>query len=81
LLVVAEIACAVILLIGAGLLLKSFVRLQQTDAGLNPSNVLTLRVSLPDTKYPTPQTAAAFHQQVIERVAALPGVQAAGTDR
>jgi putative ABC transport system permease protein len=77
-LVVAQIACAVILLIGAGLLLKSFVSLQKAESGLQPTNVLTMRVSLPDTKYTTAEAAAAFHQQVLERVAALPGVQSAG---
>ncbi|MGH9938456.1 MAG: ABC transporter permease, partial [Blastocatellia bacterium] len=77
-LVVLETASAVILLIGAGLLIKSFARLQQLDLGFQPANALTFRLSLPDAKYPTPQAAAAFHQQTLDRVAALPGVQAAG---
>jgi putative ABC transport system permease protein len=78
LLVVAEVASALVLLIGAGLLVKSFMRLQQTSSGLRPENVITLRVTLPEARYGTPRATANFYQQVLERIAALPGVEAAG---
>ncbi|HMA41002.1 MAG TPA: ABC transporter permease, partial [Gemmatimonadales bacterium] len=77
-LVVAQTALAVLLLVGAGLLLKSFVRLQRVDPGFDPRHVLTFGVSLPDASYPTPERSALFYQSLIERVDALPGVRAAG---
>src|SRR5512143_506633 len=77
-LVVAQTALAVLLLVGAGLLLKSFVRLQRVDPGFDPRHVLTFGVSLPDASYPTPERRALFYQSLIERVDALPGVRAAG---
>jgi putative ABC transport system permease protein len=78
LLVVGEVAAALVLLIGASLLIKSFARLQQTESGLQPENVLTAGISLPDSKYETPEAIARFHQQMLEKVSALPGVQSAG---
>jgi putative ABC transport system permease protein len=77
LLVVSEIALALVLLIGAGLLIRSFWRVQQVDPGFDPRGVLTMRVSLPAAKYKTGQQVAAFYESVIERVKTLPGVQAA----
>jgi putative ABC transport system permease protein len=77
-LVVAEVALALVLLVGAGLLIKSFARLQETDAGFRAENVLTMSIALPPTKYSTPQAITNFYQQLLERVSALPGVQAAG---
>jgi putative ABC transport system permease protein len=77
-LVVLEVASALMLLVGAGLLIKSFWQLQKVDPGFNPNNVLTLSVSLPRTKYPEGTHQAAFFQQLLEKVNALPGVQAAG---
>jgi predicted permease len=77
-LVVAEVSAAMVLLVGAGLLIKSFVRLQQMDAGLRPDNVITLGVNLPQAKYPTSQAIDNFHRQLIDRISSLPGVQAAG---
>jgi putative ABC transport system permease protein len=77
-LVVAEVALSLILLIGAGLMMRSFMRLQHTDPGLNSENLLTLRVDLPSAKYDTPEKRHTFHKELVERIGALPGVQAAG---
>jgi predicted permease len=77
LLVISEIALSLVLLIGAGLMVRSFQRLQQVNPGFNPENVLTARLSLPDSRYPKPPDRAAFTEQVINRIAALPGVESA----
>jgi putative ABC transport system permease protein len=75
-LVVSEVAMAFVLLIGAGLLIRSFARLTEVDPGLDPRRVLTMDIMLPPAKYNFSQ-AAAFFQQTLERVWALPGVEAA----
>jgi putative ABC transport system permease protein len=77
-LVVAEVALALVLLVGAGLLVRSLGRLQGVDPGFDPRHVLRAHVSIPDGKYPTPQSQRAFFDQVLARVRALPGVEAAG---
>ncbi len=77
-LAVAEVASALVLLIGAGLLVKSFIQLQNVQTGLRPENVLTMRLTLPATKYDTNQKATDFHRQLLARVGALPGVEAVG---
>jgi predicted permease len=77
-LVVTEIALSLMLLAGSGLLLKSFVRLMEVDPGFRPDKVLTLRMSLPDAKYPQPAQIRAFYREVADRVSKLPGVEAAG---
>jgi len=77
-LVVLEMASALLLLVGAGLLIKSFWRLQRIDPGFNQNNALTASVSLPSRKYPEENQRSAFFQQLLEKVRALPGVQAAG---
>jgi putative ABC transport system permease protein len=76
-LVVTEVALALILLIGTGLMLRSFVRLQEVDPGFTPDHLLTMEISLPEARYADPQKAA-FFTQLLERVRALPGVQSAG---
>ncbi|MGH9767132.1 MAG: ABC transporter permease [Blastocatellia bacterium] len=77
-LVVVEVAATLVLLIGAGLLIKSFIRLYETDLGFKAENVLTMSLALPQAKYPDARAAAAFHQKLLERVAALPGARSSG---
>jgi len=77
-LVVLEVASALVLLVGAGLMIKSFWQLQKVDPGFQAANALTLKVSLPKRKYPEEPQQVAFFQQLIDKVRALPGVQAAG---
>jgi putative ABC transport system permease protein len=77
-LVVAELALAVTLVIAAGLLFRSFVRLHQVEIGFDPDDVITFNVSLPDARYGEPDLAEAFFAELVERSAALPGVAAAG---
>jgi putative ABC transport system permease protein len=76
--VVAEITLALVLLAGAGLLFKSFVRLQQVDPGFNPDGVLTMRMMLPFETYQKPAQRSAFYQQLIERIRSTPGVEEIG---
>jgi putative ABC transport system permease protein len=77
-LVVAEIALSLTLLVGAGLLIRSFLRLQEVDTGFRADGVLTLRVALPDQKYSRPEQTRAFYRDLLDRVRQLPGVDAAG---
>jgi putative ABC transport system permease protein len=77
-LVVSEIALALTLLVGAGLLVKSFVGLRSVNPGFDPANVLTLRIDLARARYAKPEQAAAFFGELQRRVAGLPGVEAAG---
>jgi putative ABC transport system permease protein len=78
-LVVTEIALAVVLLVGSGLLLKSLLRLLQTSPGFNPQNILTMTIFLPAQKYTDANTQINFQDQLYERVAPLPGVTSVGT--
>ena len=73
-LVVAEVSLSLILLIGAGLLLRSFARLQAVDTGFSPTGVVAVPVRLPETSYPDVQRAGAFYDGLLERVRQLPGV-------
>jgi len=78
LLVVSEFALAIVLLIGAGLMIRSFAALQSIDAGFDPRHVLSMVVSVNGSPEAEPARRAAFYQRAIERVRALPGVEAAG---
>jgi putative ABC transport system permease protein len=77
LLVVSELALALVLLVGAGLMLKSFVRLRSVDPGFQTARVLTMKVDLPTPRYEEKRKQAEFFAQVLERAAQLPDVQAA----
>jgi putative ABC transport system permease protein len=77
-LVIAEVAMTLVLLVGAGLLVRTLTRLGQVDKGFNSQNILTMNIGLPSLKYPKPENVIAFYRQAMERMAAVPGVQAAG---
>jgi predicted permease len=77
-LVVAEMALSLMLLVGAGLLIRSFLQLQRTDPGFRPDNVLTMRFSLPDETYGKEDMQRAFYRELLDRVTKLPGVESAG---
>jgi putative ABC transport system permease protein len=76
--VVAEIALALVLLVGAGLLIRSFVQLVNVDPGFDPERTITMTVSLPGSRYGEPLRRVQFYQRLFEKVDALPGVQSAG---
>jgi predicted permease len=77
LLVVSEVALALMLLVGGGLMVRSFARLLQVDPGFNPSHLLTLTISLAGSEHSTAPKRVAFFNQLMERVDSLPGVQSA----
>jgi putative ABC transport system permease protein len=85
LLVIAEVALALVLLAASGLMARSFIKLRQVDVGFTAHNVLTVRVPLPEAKYPSPTSGddprdpagLPFYEQLLERVRALPGVKSA----
>jgi putative ABC transport system permease protein len=77
-LVAGQVALSLVLLAGAGLLLKSFARLQSVDLGFNPDRVLTARISLSEAHYPDPERQVRFFQDLLRGVASIPGVQSVG---
>jgi putative ABC transport system permease protein len=78
LLIVSEVALSLVLLIGAGLLIKSFVKLRNTDPGFDPSNTLTASLSLAPVRYDTDEKITDFYRRLVERVRTLPGVESVG---
>jgi putative ABC transport system permease protein len=76
--VVSEVALALIVLIAAGLVVKSFWQLQQVNPGFDPKQVLTMKINLPDSKYPKREAIENFYRQATERLSALPGVASVG---
>jgi putative ABC transport system permease protein len=77
-LVVAEVALSVVLLMGAAVMLRSLMALATVDAGFNAENVLSMRVGLPERRFPEPARVRAYFDDALRRLRALPGVQAAG---
>jgi predicted permease len=78
-LVVCEVALSLILLVGAGLMIRSFWKLQDVNPGFDVSNSLSMSVLLPATRYSEPQQVLAFHDRVLEQLGALPGVVSVGS--
>jgi putative ABC transport system permease protein len=76
--VTAEVALALVLLVSSGLLTRSLIHLISVNPGFNPHNLLTLRVALSDKGYPNPEQKVAFFNQLLQRVGRLPGVRSAG---
>jgi putative ABC transport system permease protein len=76
-LVVAEVALALMLLVGAGLMVRSFSRLMSVDLGFEPAHVVTARLTLPERRYPELAAWTAFHRDLIQRISAIPGVESA----
>ncbi|HET7617599.1 MAG TPA: ABC transporter permease, partial [Vicinamibacterales bacterium] len=77
-LMVAEIALAMVLVIGAGLMVKSLLRLQSQEPGFRPDGVMTFQLSLPESRYPQDERVVQTYQRIVEEIRAVPGVQAAG---
>jgi putative ABC transport system permease protein len=78
LVVICEIALALLLSIGSVLMIQTFLRVTSTDLGFAPQNLLTMKISLSKLKYPNSDRQTHFYQQVLRRIAALPGVEYAG---
>jgi putative ABC transport system permease protein len=79
-LVVSEMALALVLLTGAGLLVRTFLRLADVDLGIDPANVVTMGLRLPDYKYSSAAQQALFYQELLQRVGSTPGVKSAGAE-
>lgn len=78
-LVISEVAMTLVLLVCAGLLIRTVMRLRNVDTGFNGKNILAMNIGLPGTRYPKPENQVAFYKEVSERIASLPGVKATGT--
>ena len=79
LLIVCEVALSLVLLMGAGVMVQSLLALRHVDTGFDPNNVVTMRMRLVEARYPTPGQRSAFFEAALQRIRALPGVEAAGT--
>jgi putative ABC transport system permease protein len=79
-LVIVQVALALVLLVGAGLMIRSFARLASVDPGIDPQGVLTVNLSLPESEYDSSTRAAQFYTQLLEKVGGLAGVEKAGTN-
>jgi len=77
-LVIAQVSLAIVLLVGAGLLVRSLQRLIAVDPGFDPANISALTITLPDATYPDSLRRVAFYERLLERVRSMPGVQSAG---
>jgi len=77
-LVVLEVALSLVLVVGAGLLVRSFLQVRAVDPGFEAENILTMSIAPPQTKYPEQQQVAGFYKEVLQRVETTPGVEAAG---
>jgi predicted permease len=80
-LVVSEMALALVLLAGAGLLVRTFLRLTQVNLGIDPANVVTMEIDLPHYKYPTATQQTSFYRELLQRVGSTPGVKSAGLEQ
>jgi putative ABC transport system permease protein len=78
-LIVCEVALSLVLLMGAGVMVQSLLALKHGDTGFDPNNVLKMDVRLVDTRYPSPAQRSSFFDAALQRIRALPGVEAAGT--
>jgi putative ABC transport system permease protein len=78
-LITCEVALSLVLLMGAGVMIQSLLALRHVDAGFDPNNVLTMRMRLVETRYRTPAQRSTFYEAALQRIRALPGVEAAGT--
>ncbi|MCI0487741.1 MAG: ABC transporter permease [Blastocatellia bacterium] len=78
LLVIAEVALTFVLLVGAGLLVRTLMHLQSIDPGFEAENVLTVQMTLPEAKFTSAQQVRGFYRQITERIEALPGVESVG---
>jgi putative ABC transport system permease protein len=79
-LITCEVALSLVLLIGAGLLVRSYTRVLRADPGFDPRNALSFRLSLPQSKYATPESVTNFYRALDQKLAALPGVEYVGSN-
>src|SRR5262249_37171372 len=75
--VVLELALTIVLLVGAGLMIRSFLKLYTVDLGIRTENLMSMQMRLPDTKYKTPEARRAFLERLVPRLAEIPGIEGA----